>query len=1199
VYLPQIAQVKGWRNPTGGHPISHLSRAQAILDCTRDAASRIEHADPGTKVLRFVDFYGKPRLKWGNGFGCLADPTLAIEYVPYGPQDYAGDLARSVGQQRNRDLPLGCQFSMFVDVYAGTGLDSTYGITPQMVTDACLVVPQRTTYVIQWQLQEPIGAMVYKGSKTVQRGETSESVPVTSCEAYWRTNDKGVAFFPDSESSGYPVGPVSSVWLHQRSIEVDEGLLHIAPISSYGTNVARYSAYVVVLEPHPVASKPVPACPVPESDLVVAHASPKTLVVDHIDDLMRQFVPLVSLLEHGDNFDESNRGVMVAGVRGTHVRSRSLVEVARSVLGLRVISGLVTREAFATAQAAARKNASWVVLEARYPGFLNSVVFNSVTYAMTNCKPVRFVAAIDQDRALSQAHESAQKRIAKADYAGATVPVWSLLSYLRYAIVIHLMMATILGTPYLDPTAWAFPVASVISGWLFTGSIQIHSGSLAELAVRGAGGMKADGVVRWAVMALGVYGAVSEEILRSYYPNVMLGLAVYEFFGYIRLGVAPIVRVPALLMHFQMHSMSPFNFAQRLTSHLLFNIVGVVAGDAMSAAYNGVYAPEIKVTSYQLDVEDFYHWASYWVRGKSAQVKKGVLNLTEAGVHKMRTFIPRFQLPAHFDWRVALMSIRTAARTYIGLDAVDYIETLCVDECCCDHLGLCQNCSDARQVEFVYPTMMTNGFLYAPRNGNASLGVALINRSLRDPTGGMLCDIKTEMAYYARIAIEIKGAAAWLKTLPVTMEKEYTHEECAAAMGGAKGRNYTETLERMVHGDVILRNTIQEKWNEQVKSGSPVNYFLTMHGKPRLICAVSTDEQVLTMGIARGLTDALKKIFNGTNIHDVGGKKVRICLAKADAESLNSYADGMKGSIPMIVISGDDSAYSSGGHRYGPFQSEFGEADYTAYDQSQLKPLWDAFNEFCEAWRLPQAFFDNLWRCIVNAVKGGKKTDGGMKFAATIHPQMFSGMSVTNIVGGLFNIMNYVKAILEDLTIEESSRRIGFTVKHVARDRYEDVTFLRGWWQPTADGDHIWMNLPSACLKLGKIFKDPTSLVKGPGDRAEKTAIVFRAVMESLANVPDDYPLLGAMKRSARQLAGLDARTLNLSKDPYIAENARWKTYGVGKPNREAVLNAMHHRYNLTALEVEEMEKLFLSVTELPCFISHPGFEKLQVADYA
>jgi len=353
------------------------------------------------------------------------------------------------------------------------------------------------------------------------------------------------------------------------------------------------------------------------------------------------------------------------------------------------------------------------------------------------------------------------------------------------------------------------------------------------------------------------------------------------------------------------------------------------------------------------------------------------------------------------------------------------------------------------------------------------------------------------------------------------------------------------------------------------------------------------------MGIARGLTDALKKIFNGTNIHDVGGKKVRICLAKADAESLNSYAEGLVGSIPMIAISGDDSGYSSGGHRYGPFQSEFGEADYTAYDQSQLAPLWAALCEFCESWGLPPAFFNNLWRCIVNAVKGGKKTDGGMKFAATIHPQMFSGMSVTNIVGGLFNVMNYVKAILEDLTIEESSRRMGFTVKHVARDRLADMTFLRGWWQPTADGDHIWMNLPSACLKLGKIFKDPTSLVKGPGDRREKTAIVFRAVMESLANVPDDYPLLGAMKRSARQLAGLDERTLKLSKDPYIAENARWKTYGVGAPDREAVLDAMHHRYNLTALEVEEMEKLFLDAKELPCFISHPGFEKLRVADYA
>jgi hypothetical protein len=214
---------------------------------------------------------------------------------------------------------------------------------------------------------------------------------------------------------------------------------------------------------------------------------------------------------------------------------------------------------------------------------------------------------------------------------------------------------------------------------------------------------------------------------------------------------------------------------------------------------------------------------------------------------------------------------------------------------------------------------------------------------------------------------------------------------------------------------------------------------------------------------------------------------------------------------------------------------------------------------------------------------------------------MPTGLSITSIVGSLFNITNWANAISKRISIEESSEQLGLTIKTVYSKTLDGLTLLRGWWVETSDAPEgrVWMNLPSLSLKLGKLFKDPTIMAKEK-DRSLATAMSFRAVMESVSTIPSNYPIIGAMLDKARSLSDHGPRLEKIINDPYIREGHRHKVFG--KANticREHVIQLMCDRYGVSPVDVEEAEWLISKVEELPCFVSHHVFEKMRDVDYA
>jgi len=101
-----------------------------------------------------------------------------------------------------------------------------------------------------------------------------------------------------------------------------------------------------------------------------------------------------------------------------------------------------------------------------------------------------------------------------------------------------------------------------------------------------------------------------------------------------------------------------------------------------------------------------------------------------------------------------------------------------------------------------------------------------------------------------------------------------------------------------------------------------------------------------------------------------------------------------------------------------------------------------------------------------------------------------------------------------------------------------------------------------------------------------------------LAGVPDDYPVLGAMKRLSRRLAGDPKAISRVMNDPYIMEGHLYKAFGVGVVDRSEVLNAIAQRYGVCPTDVEEMETMISNVSRLPVFLSHPGFNRFRDVDY-
>jgi hypothetical protein len=509
-----------------------------------------------------------------------------------------------------------------------------------------------------------------------------------------------------------------------------------------------------------------------------------------------------------------------------------------------------------------------------------------------------------------------------------------------------------------------------------------------------------------------------------------------------------------------------------------------------------------------------------------------------------------------------------------------------------------------------YPLLITSGALYQPAKGAHTLIASLYHRDYLDPFG-IYADPVTEEQKLLEIERRLEPVQAWIvshtKGRFTTMYR--TQEVCARELGGYKGANYLRCCESVIDHGYFSQTQAQAKINETIKGAgfNAQRIFL----KPRTVKNVSTDLQTGVLPFSRAFAEDCKCIFNGDPCR-IGRFVARFAIAQVDPEHMDAYGQLFATSPDLCcVVSCDDTSVST-----GRYQSYFGyvtdDSDFSQYDQSQLKALFDIDFKAMANDVSPTLIkaFATLHHAINSmAVKGKIKdpeTGDWVKMRAILRYSMRTGVGTTSSFGGLHNIYTRIYWLLRSeespMSFDRTCAELGIVVKLAKRNALEGAIFLRGWF---IGPSYQWSILPSAVLKLGKLMKNPIALLQLKSAisdaEAEKLAAqtMFYAIMRSV-DVPDDYPLIGAFKRLANRLPRATSERANaLIMDEYIREGARYKLLRAAPIARKYVINAIIERYDISEQQVIECESYILSIPSLPALIQHPVFVKLRDVDYA
>lgn len=510
--------------------------------------------------------------------------------------------------------------------------------------------------------------------------------------------------------------------------------------------------------------------------------------------------------------------------------------------------------------------------------------------------------------------------------------------------------------------------------------------------------------------------------------------------------------------------------------------------------------------------------------------------------------------------------------------------------------------------------MLTSGALYQPAHNPYSVVCSLAARDYVDPLG-MYQSPEIEAAALKMLEERLSAVVPIMDDILEGMELHNwaTELECAWGLGGTKGANFLAAAEDVKQHGEVNKTRAQDKYNETIKAAGVERGEVVL--KPRSVKNVSTQDQTDILPVSRALTKDFKGHFDGNKVFQVGRFQIRIVIAHATREEMRRYAELLGTSSEMVlIVSCDDMVLSLG--RYAP---EFGcaviELDYTAYDQSQHKALWITLRTLLKKkmdWNGFEAWFNKHFLINCAPVTAKLKWMGTVVvIKALLRCMMRTGVGTTSIFGSIHNIIAIVFWLCECNVygtrnpLKDSCERIGLIAKVIKRDRLDGTIFLRGMFIGNS-----WNVLPSASLKLGKVMKDPTLIVPRKcvpdGDsgreRMENTTehrqraacFVFAAVMKSV-DVPDDYPILGAMKQLSEKLrAGMDVFHIV---DPFMLEDAQHKLRAA-EANRPEVVQQMIERYNCTEYDILDCERMILSVEALPVLVCHPLFERMREVDY-
>jgi len=274
---------------------------------------------------------------------------------------------------------------------------------------------------------------------------------------------------------------------------------------------------------------------------------------------------------------------------------------------------------------------------------------------------------------------------------------------------------------------------------------------------------------------------------------------------------------------------------------------------------------------------------------------------------------------------------------------------------------------------------------------------------------------------------------------------------------------------------------------------------------------------------------------------------------------------------------------------------QIGEGDLTACDQSEDSAALSVVDMIAEIIGVSQEARHEWWTAYSAPYTIRTPT---MVIKGEAGVQMPTGVSITTVGNSLMVATAFIGAIREaqehgpGFSVEEYFLSLGYTLKYKSHDFLFKATFLRGWFCPDERNEYVWMPLPSACLKIGKLFRDPRLLVVGGGLNAAK--VVAHAIASSYPGFDYSYPIFGEWLRTMRRLG-----IVGQIRDGDFFENPfRVRSAADVKINREGILLMIEGRYGITPADVERVEKLLRSVETLPAYVEDPVFSRLSEVDY-
>lgn len=502
----------------------------------------------------------------------------------------------------------------------------------------------------------------------------------------------------------------------------------------------------------------------------------------------------------------------------------------------------------------------------------------------------------------------------------------------------------------------------------------------------------------------------------------------------------------------------------------------------------------------------------------------------------------------------------------------------------------------------LHPILVTNGLLWMPAKTPLNTMVACLHRIHNDPF--TKCDpphiIEERWRETAKMMIEsgmFSGIIHEVKSLV----------QCCIDMG-PKGRRIFAAYQADISGakDKPHQMAIFVKWNETITAQKLFhNGQVTM--KPRAIVNLDPIIHANMAQLSRALNGFLHQIFVQSNVWKVGAKSMIIVYASgSDQNALNAAGAALfRGEADCVVIvSGDDSAYNWFG--------QLGEADQSAFDHTQSTGAINvAAVMWMEALGVPPEFINLLLFC--SRIRYKIKYER-LEMTGEAGTQLPTGFMCTTSLSSVDCIFMYVRwlariQVRPTIALAEVGEELGFTVKDQRRDDPHQVTFLKGWWAVhKVTRDPLWMPLPSAVLKLGKVLRPPREIayVVTNGKRVQPPmevaiAQVAYAIAMSYGNVSDDYPILGSFLKKLRRLGvaragGQVHRTIGFNA---VWESNWYKTrVDVGLIDSKITIQAVCERYGFTPDDLFRVEELIGKVNTLPAYIEDPVFDRLVEVDY-